>query len=254
VALDVGQGDSILTRAADRVVLVDGGGRSDAVRFGETTLLPLLVDRGVRRIDVVALTHAHPDHCGGLPAVIDHLEVGSIWITPRRFTGECAENIPAASIRSRTPIHLVREGDTFALPAIHGTVLVAESRFRRAAENNSSLVLRLQLERRRVLLTGDVEAEAERDLLDRLRRCDILKVAHHGSKSSSTPAFLDAVAPRIGVISCGRENRFGHPHAQVLDALAARHIRVWRTDRNGSVSLDLRAGSIFGRSEIDTPH
>ncbi len=254
VALDVGQGDSILARAADRVILVDGGGRSDAVRFGETTLLPLLVDRGVRRVDVVALTHAHPDHCGGLPAVIDHLEVGSIWITPRRFTGECAETILAASIRNRTPIHLVREGDGFALPAIHATAFVAESPFRRAAENNSSLVLRLQMEARRVLLTGDVEAEAERELLGRIRRCDILKVAHHGSRSSSTPAFLDAAAPRIGVISCGRNNRFNHPHASVVDALAARRIRVWRTDLNGTVSFDLRAGRIFGRGEIDTPH
>ncbi len=186
--------------------------------------------------------------------VLDHLQVGSIWITPRRFTGECAENILAATIRSRTPIHLVREGDTFAEPSIHATAFVAESRFRRAAENNSSLVLRLQIERRRVLLTGDVEAEAERDLLDRISRCDVLKVAHHGSRSSSTPAFLDAVTPRIGIISCGRQNRFGHPHPSVVEALTERRIRIWRTDLNGTVSLDLRAGRIFGRGEIDTPH
>lgn len=252
-ALDVGQGDSIVTRAADRVILVDGGGRNDAPRFGESVLLPLLLDRGIRRIDVVALTHAHPDHCGGLPAVIDHLEVDSIWITPRRFTGDCATNILAAAIRRSVAIHIVRDGDRVVLPPLHATALVATTRFRRAAENNSSLVLRVQSGARRVLLTGDVEAEAEGSLLTRLGRCDVLKVAHHGSKSSSTPPFLDAVAPRVAVISCGRDNRFGHPHASVVDELRSRRIRTWRTDRNGSIAIVLRDRGIFTNVEIDTP-
>src|SRR5258706_11042830 len=89
-ALDVGQGDSILVRANESVLLVDGGGRSDNPRFGEATLLPLLVERGIHRIDAIALSHAHPDHCGGLPAVIENMNVGVVWITPRRFRRECA--------------------------------------------------------------------------------------------------------------------------------------------------------------------
>jgi competence protein ComEC len=237
--LDVGQGDSILIRAEDRVLLVDGGPKPDA-------LVPLLVDRGIHHIDVVALSHAHPDHCGGLPAVIENLDVGAVWITPRRFRDECAQRMLDACLRTSTPVHIVRDGDRLALGPIHATALTQEMTFRRSPENNSSLVLRVQLQSRRLLLTGDVEREAETALLDRIKKCDILKVAHHGSRTSSTAAFLDAARPRIALISCGRHNLFGHPHPSVIDTLQRRGVHVWRTDRDGSVVI-----SIEGR-QIDT--
>lgn len=229
-ALDVGQGDSIVVRAGDKVLLVDGGPRPDG-------LVPLLVDRGIHRIDVVALSHAHPDHCGGLPAVIENLDVGSVWITPRRFRDECAQRMLDACIRTATPVHIVRDGDRLALGPIHATAMTQDVTFRRSPENNSSLVLRVQLQSRRVLLTGDIEREAESALLDRMKKCDILKVAHHGSRSSSTEAFLDAVHPRVALISCGRHNLFGHPHPSVIDALRRRGVRVWRTDQDGSITV-----------------
>ena len=229
-AFDVGQGDSILIRADERTLLVDGGPRPDA-------LVPLLVDRGIHRIDVVALSHAHPDHCGGLPAVIENLHVGVVWITPRRFRDECAQLMLDACIRTATPVHIVRDGDRLALGPIHATAMTQEMTFRRSPENNSSLVLRVQLQSRRLLLTGDIEREAESALVDRIKRCDILKIAHHGSRSSSTDAFLDAAHPRIALISCGRHNLFGHPHPSVIEALRRRGIRVWRTDQDGTIVL-----------------
>lgn len=238
-ALDVGQGDSILVRADDKVLLVDGGPRPDG-------LVPLLADRGIHRIDVVALSHAHPDHCGGLPEVIENLRVGSVWITPRRFRDECAQRMLDACIRTATPVHIVRDGERLALGPIHATAMTQDMTFRRSPENNSSLVLRLQLQSRRVLLTGDIEREAESALLERMKACDILKVAHHGSRSSSTAAFLDAIHPRVALVSCGRHNLFGHPHPTVIDALRRRGVHVWRTDRDGSVTI-----AIEGR-QIDT--
>jgi competence protein ComEC len=244
-ALDVGQGDSILVRANERVLLVDGGGRSDNVRFGETTLLPLLADRGVRRIDAIALSHAHPDHCGGLPAVIENIPVGVVWISPRRFRNQCAQQMLDACIRTSTPIHIVRDNDRLALGAIHATAMVGDMTFRRSPENNSSLVLRVQLQSVRALLTGDVEREAESALLGRTLRCDIMKVAHHGSRSSSTGAFLDAVRPRLALISCGRHNLFGHPHPSVVEALRSRGVRVWRTDRDGSVTIAVEGRHMY---------
>lgn len=253
IALDVGQGDAIVIRSGRAVALVDGGGHNDDARFGVSELLPLLADRGIRRIDTVLLTHAHPDHCGGLPAVVRNLDVGEVWISPRRFAGTCAQEMLAACSDRMTPIHLVRDRDRFSVGAIRGTALLAQRSFKRSPENNSSVVLRLEIGRRRVLLTGDIEREAEWSLIGRDLHADILKVAHHGSRSSSTPEFLVAVNPRIALVSCGRHNLFGHPHAAVLEALRERRITLWRTDRSGTIDVGLISGQVVVQAEIDTP-
>lgn len=239
--LDVGQGDAILLRSGGRSMLVDGG--------RDTSLLAKLADRGLRRIDGVVLTHAHPDHCGGLAPLIAQFDVGAVYINPRRFRGECAMRILAAARESRTPVHLIRDGDVLPLGAFKLTAHLAELRFRRAPENNASIVLRAEAEGRSFLLTGDIEREAELTLGDRNLRADVLKVAHHGSRSSTGESFLDAVAPRIAVISCGRHNLFGHPHPSVVEVLAERGIRTWRTDRDGSVEVEVREGRVVVRAE-----
>lgn len=251
--LDVGQGDAIVVRDGAKVLLVDGGGRSDAPRFGETTLLPLLVDRGIRHADVVALTHVHPDHCGGLPAVITRLSVGEMWITPRRFRGDCAQRILAACAARKVPIRLIHGGESRALGSLRIETLVADRTFKRGSENNASMLLLVGAAGRRVLLTGDIERETEGLLAERGGiRADILKVAHHGSRTSTTSALLDAVQPRVALISCGRANLFGHPHAEVLDALAARGVKTWRTDLAGTIDVELQPRSIVVRRMFDT--
>ena len=230
IAFDVGQGDSIVVKDGEHAILIDGGP-------SDTRLLPQLADHGIRHLDAVFLTHAHPDHCGGLPAVLDRLEVDQLWLSPRRFGGDCAQRL----LPSMTPIHLVRDRDHINFGAIRIEAHVIPHTFRRSPENNSSVVLRVQLERTRILLTGDVEREAEWQLAERNLRADILKVAHHGSRSSSTSVFLDSVQPRLAVISCGRHNLFGHPHAEVMRALRERKVRVLRTDRDRTIEVDLRA-------------
>ncbi|HEV7922785.1 MAG TPA: ComEC/Rec2 family competence protein [Thermoanaerobaculia bacterium] len=243
--LDVGQGDAILVRDRE-TLLVDGGPQPER-------LLALLADRGVRRIDLMLLTHAHPDHCTGLPAVIRRMSVGELWLSPRRFRGPCAQALLEAASEMNVPIHLIRDSDHHSLGSIVLTTLVADRTFRRAPENNSSVVVRLQLGARRVLLTGDIERDAESALADRVRHADILKVPHHGSRTSTTAPLLDAVAPRLAVISCGRRNLFGHPHAAVVHALEMHNIRTWRTDRSGSVEIGFDNGHIAVRPQIDTP-
>jgi len=236
--LDVGQGDAIAIRSGNRAVLVDGGPNK--------RIVPLLVDRGIRRLDAVILTHAHPDHCEGLVEVIEHLDVRSVWISPRRFRGDCAAKLLEVTA---APIHLIREGDTLTLDDVRFTAFVGGYTFRRSKENNASVVLRLDIGlgkgKRRVLLTGDIEREAELDFADRDLRADVLKVAHHGSKSSTAPSFLEAVAPRIAVISCGRRNLFGHPHPSVLQTLADARVRTWRTDRDGTIDLEIRNEKLY---------
>jgi len=186
----------------------------------------------------VYLTHVHPDHCGGIPDVMTHLHVRALWISPRRFLGDCAQRLLEIASSELVPIHLVRDG---------------RRTFRRSPENNSSIVLRVRMDSRIVLLTGDIEKETESDLADRIGHADVLKIAHHGSRSSSTAAFLGAVRPTIALISCGRHNLFGHPHAEVLQSLHDRGTRVYRTDRNGSIELAFESGHIFVRPQIDTP-
>jgi competence protein ComEC len=255
--LDVGQGDSILVRDGPRVLLVDGGGRNDAPRFGETTLLPLLADRGVRRVDVLVLTHVHPDHCGGLPAVVDHLDVGEVWLSPRRFRGECAQRLLEAITRRAVPIRLLRPHEAprpVLLGGLNVVALTAGRTFKHGTENNASVVLRVAAGGRVMLLTGDIEREAEALLAgSHDLRADILKVAHHGSHTSTSEPLLDAVRPRLGLISCGRNNLFGHPHASVLAALAAHGVRTWRTDLRGSIDVEIDRGRVFVQAEFDTP-
>ncbi|MEO8381797.1 MAG: DNA internalization-related competence protein ComEC/Rec2 [Acidobacteriota bacterium] len=236
---DIGQGDAIALRSGTHTVLVDGG-------RGER-ILPMLVDRGIRSLDAVILSHAHPDHCEGLAPVLAHLQVRTLWLSPRQFRGACAAQLLAAASFSQTPIHLVRDGDTLQSGDLHFTALAPETRFRRSPENNSSIVLRVMAGGRRFLLTGDIEKEAELYLADQDLRADVLKVAHHGSRSSSSPSLLDGVAPRLAIISCGRHNLFGHPHASVLEALSDRHIRVWRTDTDGTIEIVVREGRLYVR-------
>jgi len=229
---DIGQGDASAIRSGSQTMVIDGG------RDGR--LLPLLADRGVHRVEHVVLSHAHPDHCGALPQLVEQFDVGHVWITPRKFHGECAQRLLAACSRSSTPIHFMRDGTSIALGAFTVTAILADTRFRKSPENNSSIVLRAEAHGRRFLLTGDIEHEAELVLGDRDLRADVLKVAHHGSRSSSTDAHLDAVRPSLAVISCGRHNLFGHPHPTVLERLAERRIRVRRTDRDGTITVAIR--------------
>ncbi len=237
---DVGQGDAIALRTGAHAILIDGG-------RGER-ILPLLADRGIRTLDAVILSHAHPDHCEGLAAVLANYDVRSVWISPRRFRGDCAAQVLEAA---RAPIHLVRDGDELNAGEMKLHAHVADSRFRRSPENNSSIVLHVRTGGRTFLLTGDIEKEAELWLSDRALRADVLKVAHHGSRSSTSQTFLDNVAPRLAVISCGRHNLFGHPHASVLETLDERNIRTWRTDRDGTVDVAVRDGHLYATSGSD---
>jgi competence protein ComEC len=245
-AFDVGQGDALLLRDARAAVLVDGGGwrRGD---LGGRVLLPALLGAGVARLDAAVVTHPDVDHCRGLADLASYLPIGEVWIAAGWQTDPCVSELVAAAIPGRpSRLRVLADGDAVSVggwrfAVLHPPPPESAGRLRLArTDNDRSLVLAASALGRRVLLTGDVEAAAERRLL-RVRGGELpafaLKVAHHGSRSSTGGRFLAAVAPRLAVVSAGRRNSYGHPSPVVLDRLAGAGAVVLRTDRQGACTV-----------------
>ena len=243
-ALDVGQGDAILIRWEGRALLVDGGGPFDleAADFGRTRLLPKLLDRGVTRLDGVIATHPHADHVLGLLAVVEELPVAKVWVSAGADESSLFARLRAAARDAGVPVEALPAGRLLTWGDARLTVLHSGGRPRKVDPvNNQSLVTLFERGGRRALLTGDAGAATEQALLDGGAdpAADLLKVAHHGSRTSTMPRFVSAVRPRLALLSCGRENRFGHPAPETLAALAARRVPVFRTDRLSDVRVEL---------------
>jgi competence protein ComEC len=240
VMLDVGQGDALLLRHRGRAVLVDGGGWLGA-DFGGRVLLPALAAQGVRRLDAVVMTHPDRDHCGGLVEIADYLPVQQVWTGPGWEREGCAGELLAVP----GPTHrLLATGDRLQAGAWRLQVLAAGGG-EDASTNDRSLVLAAEAAGRRVLLTGDISREVEARLVRSQAGsldADVLKVAHHGSKSSSSASFLVAAAPRLALISAGLHNRYHHPAEEVLERLRRHRLVVVRTDLHGRVRVRLAPG------------
>ncbi len=248
--IDVGQGDSILLRDGDQAVLVDGGGWRVG-DLGGRVLLPALLAEGVRDLDAVVMSHPDLDHCGGLVDISAYLPVREVWTGPDWESGGCAgklREIPGARTRILAAGGEVRVG-RWRLKVLHPA---ADER-RGLESNERSLVLRAEALGRSFLLTGDIESWAESRLLSRSEedvRVDVLKVAHHGSRTSSTESFLDAARPKLALISAGVGNLYHHPAPEIVERLEERGIRVLRTDRDGMILLRLQED---GRARLELP-
>lgn len=243
-ALDVGQGDALLLRWRRRAILVDGGGPFDLDRrdFGRTRLLPKLLDRGVTSLDAAVLTHPHPDHALGLLVILEDLPVREFWRSSGEDESGFFVDLDVLAAERKMPVRVLGAGETIEREGARITVVHSGGRRRKVdAINNQSLVFLFERDGRSALLTGDASAATEEALLweRRVPRADILKVGHHGSRSSTTAAFLEAICPRAAVISCGRENRFGHPAPATLQTLAAARVLVFRTDLSSDLRIDL---------------
>jgi competence protein ComEC len=248
-SVDVGQGDAWLFVTAEGRVLVDGGGSPDrAYEFGRLRLVPKLADLGAVALDAVVLTHPHPDHARGLLAVLDSLPVGRVVVPRAAPRNAFLDEVLAIARKRRLVVERLGSGSRLEAAGLSFDVLHPhDDPYPRAPENNGSLVLRGRAEGRLFLLAGDVESAAERDLVASGvdLAADILKVPHHGSRTSTTPAFLSRVSPRVALVGVGRRNRFGHPAPDVLGRLAAAGARVFRTDRDGDLALTLAGGRVL---------
>lgn len=268
--LDVAQGDSILLISPKgSTLLIDGGGAFQGFPGreehqgsdpGEEAVSAYLWSRGIRKLDAVALTHAHQDHIGGLSAVFENFRVGELWLGRETSVPAMARLKELANARGIPVRHELR-GQNFEWDGVRVEFLwpqIAPDEVAPSAKNNDSLVIRLRFGDRTLLLPGDAEKQAERTILSETQEAelhaDVLKVGHHGSKNSTMPEFLEEVRPSVAVISAGEQNPYGHPSPELLERLREAGVRVLRTDENGEVSLvtdghELRIACYVGCAE-----
>lgn len=246
--IDVGQGDStLITTESNKKILIDGGGSEFNSSFdvGEKTLLPYLLKHHVSKLDYIIISHFDSDHVGGLFKILEKLKVEKIIIGKQFENSENYQKFIKITKEKNIKIKVVKAGDKIYLdkntyinviwPDINN--IVNEN-----IVNNNSLVFKMVYKNFSILFTGDIEEIAERRILnlysDKLK-ADILKVAHHGSKTSSIEEFIKAVSPRIALIGVGKNNNFGHPNEEVIQRLKNYNIKIYRTDFNGEIDLKI---------------
>ena len=226
--LDVGQGDSCFIITPNRkTILIDGGGStSSTFDVGKDTLIPYLLDKGYTKIDYVFISHFDQDHVGGILPVLEELHVGQVFISKQEEKSENYKTFLELVKKKKLKMQEVKAGDKITIEDVAFQILwPIEKQIEENQLNNNAMVMKLQYKNFSMLFTGDIEEVAEKKILDTYQnqldmlKATILKVAHHGSKSSSTEEFLKAVNSKVAMIGVGENNMFGHPNNVVLERL-----------------------------------
>ena len=230
--IDVGQGDAALIKCGDAAMLIDAGENDQG-----TLVQNYIRKQGVKSLDYLIVSHPHSDHCGGADVIISKYDIDTI-IMPNysKDTATYRDVIKAMDYKGYE-ITSPEVGDSYKLGDAEFTIIAPNKEDYGDGENNYSVGIILEHGSRKFVFTGDAEEEAEEDIVGNGIdiSADVLKIAHHGSRTSSTEEFIHAVSPEYAVISCGENNEYGHPHAATLNTLRGMGVKLFRTDEQGSL-------------------
>lgn len=244
--LDVGHGDSTFIRTpTGETILVDGGDKTGFIDVGERVVAPFLWSNHVSRLDKIVGTHADRDHIGGLHFIVEHFDVGTLYLGPDREETPTEKELLARCEARSVPVVRIHGGDAIPVSGANIKVLHPPDDWpETTSENDSSVVLQVTWPGMNVLLTGDIEENAESTLTSGTLDANVLKIPHHGSQTSSTAPFIEKIDPAYAVVSSGR--RFGGAVLRewVLDRYRARGVTIYRTDWHGGVRLTTRGGAL----------
>ena len=228
--LDVGQGDSIFIELpTNETILIDA-----SIKDASDKIINYLKEEKVSKIDYVFATHPHSDHIGGMSAVIKAFDIGQIYMPKAVTTTKTYENLLLTIKDKNLKIKTAKAGNTIIDTDDLKLVVLAPNQDSYESLNNYSIVLKLTYKEKSFLFTGDAETLSEKEITGDVE-ADVLKVGHHGSRTSTSQAFLNKVNPSYAVISVGLNNDYKHPHQEVIDRLEKKNIKIYRTDQNGDI-------------------
>jgi competence protein ComEC len=230
--IDVGQGDAALIACDGEYMLIDGGSSK-----ASSVIYTILKNRGIKHIDYMIATHPDADHIGGLSGALNYATVDTCYCSVTQHDTKTFRSLLKYLVRQKAELTVPEAGDVFELGTAKVTVLGPLSE--PDESNNSSIVVRLEYGDTSFLFMGDAETEEENEILKNNKdlKSDVIKIGHHGSKSSSSKSFLNAVKPEYAVISVGKNNTYGHPTQTVLDRLTSLKTTVYRTDLQGDITM-----------------
>ena len=246
--VDVGQGDcTFITTPQNKTILIDGGGSmSEEYDVGKSTLLPYILDRGYTKLDYVFISHFDQDHVGGILTILEELRVGQVYISKQEQDSENYQKFLKIVEDKKIKVKVLKQGKCLKIENnLYFDILwPIEEQIQENILNNNAMVMKLRYGKFSMLFTGDIEDVAEKKILDfyeekgeDILKSDVLKVAHHGSKTSTTQSFFEKVNPKICLIGVGKNNMFGHPTAEVLERING--TKIYRTDEDGEIVLEI---------------